>query len=211
MSRNLYVNSAIGGAAVAAIVLGGMLLISAPQGNAASDNSESTIQAGLAIAPPGLNLAGKNRAWVAEGSYLVNAVGGCNDCHTNPSYAAGHNPFLGQIKQVNWTVYLGGGRLFIPAHPPSQPVVSRNLTPDKTGRPLGGASLEEFRSILRTGLDPDHAHPEYGPLLQVMPWPVYQSMTDNDIRSIYEYLSAIPCVDGDPGLPNPRQSGTRCK
>jgi hypothetical protein len=26
----------------------------------------------------------------------------------------------------------------------------------------------------------------------VMPWPVYQSMTDHDLRAIYEYLKAIP-------------------
>lgn len=25
-----------------------------------------------------------------------------------------------------------------------------------------------------------------------MPWPVFQSMTDRDLRAIYEYLSAIP-------------------
>jgi len=25
-----------------------------------------------------------------------------------------------------------------------------------------------------------------------MPWPVYQSMTDRDLKAIYEYLSAIP-------------------
>ena len=34
-----------------------------------------------------------------------------------------------------------------------------------------------------------------------MPWPAYQEMTDYDIRAIYEYLSAIPCVAG-PADPN---------
>ena len=32
-----------------------------------------------------------------------------------------------------------------------------------------------------------------------------------DLRAIYEYLGTIPCVEGDPGLPNPRPIGTRCK
>jgi hypothetical protein len=32
-----------------------------------------------------------------------------------------------------------------------------------------------------------------------MPWPTFQNMTDRDIRAIYEYLSAIPCLEGDPG------------
>jgi len=65
--------------------------------------------------------------------------------------------------------------------------------------------------IMRTGIDPDHAHPQFGLYLQVMPWPAFQNMTDHDLRAIYEYLSAIPCVEGDPGLPNPRPVGTRCQ
>jgi hypothetical protein len=31
-----------------------------------------------------------------------------------------------------------------------------------------------------------------GDLLQIMAWPIYQHMTDHDLRAIYEYLSAIP-------------------
>lgn len=172
-----------------------------------SDNG-SQIQHGLEAAPVPLNLAGKNRALVALGSYLVNSAGDCNGCHSGPSgeYAAGGDPFLGQPKHVNQAAYLAGGTpLFGPFFIP------RNLTPDKTGRPEGGATFEEFRAIIRTGVDPDHAHPQFGPLLQVMPWPSFQDMTDNDLRAIYEYLSAIPCIEGDPGLPNPRPIGTRCQ
>jgi hypothetical protein len=29
----------------------------------------------------------KDFVFVGLGSYLVNAAGGCNDCHTNPPYA----------------------------------------------------------------------------------------------------------------------------
>jgi len=190
------------GAALIAAVAAGVLIMTA-RGHAADDDSESKVQRGFAISPVTLNLAGRNRALVGLGSYLINAAGGCNDCHTSPPYAAGHDPYQGQPKQFNAAVYLGGGTAF-------GPFISRNLTPDKTGRPAG-ATFSEFREILRTGVDPDHAHPQFGPLLQVMPWPVYQSLTDNDIRAMYEYLSAIPCVEGDPGLPNPRPPGTRCQ
>lgn len=113
----------------------------------------------------------------------MNAVGGCNDCHTNPSYAKGGDPFLGQPKKVNAKNYLAGGQQF-------GPFVSRNLTPEN-GKPAG-RTFEEFRQQLRTGIDLDHAHPQFGPLLQVMPWPTYQSMTDHDIYAIYQYLRAIP-------------------
>jgi hypothetical protein len=27
-----------------------------------------------------------------------------------------------------------------------------------------------------------------------MPWPAYREMTDRDLRAIYEYLGAIPCL-----------------
>ena len=186
------------------------LMLAAPRGlTAAPDNGdESRIQRGFAIAPVTLNLTGKNRALVGLGSYLVNAAGDCNGCHAGPAgqYAEGGDPFLGQPKVVNPVAYLAGGTpLFGPVFIP------RNLTPDKTGRPEGGASFEQFLSIIRTGVDPHRAHPEFGPLLQVMPWPTFQNMTDRDLSPIYEYLSAIPCIEGDPGLPNPRPEGTRCK
>jgi hypothetical protein len=132
---------------------------------------------------------------VGLGSYIVNAQGGCNDCHTEPNYAPGGDPYLGQPEQINKNGYLGGGRVF-------GPFVSRNLTPDVSGLPLGGATLAEFVGIMRTGVDLDKAHPKFGPLLQVMPWPVYRNMTDRDLRAIYEYLRSIPCVEGDPGIPN---------
>ena len=173
------------------------------------DDSESKIQKGLAIAPVRLNLVGKNRALVGLGSYLVNAAGDCNGCHSGPPshFAPGGDPYQGQPKRVNQAGYLAGGNpnIFGPI------LIPRNLTPDKTGRPEGGGSFEEFRDIMRTGIDPDHAHPQFGPYLQVMPWPAFQDMTDNDLRAIYEYLSAIPCIEGDPGLPHPRPIGTRCQ
>jgi hypothetical protein len=149
----------------------------------------SRVQRGFAIAPVPLNLRHKNKRLVGLGSYIVNAQGGCNDCHTNPNFAPGGNPFLGEPEQINTEQYLTGGRVF-------GPFVSRNLTPDATGKPAG-LTREEFRTLLRTGHDPD-APP--GTLLQVMPWPVYGKMIDHDLNAIYEYLSAIP---SRPNNPNP--------
>ena len=164
----------------------------------------SRIQIGFKIAPVRLNLAHRDPAMVGLGSYLVNAVGGCNDCHTNPSYAPGGNPFMGQKKVVNAKNYLAGGQAF-------GPFISRNLTPEGPKGLPAGLNFGEFKKVIRTGVDPEQLHPQISPLLQVMPWPVYQEMSDNDLRAIYEYLSAIPCIEGDPGLPNPRPIGTRCQ
>ncbi len=54
---------------------------------------------------------------------------------------------------------------------------------------------------MRTGIDLEQGHPQISPLLQVMPWPVYQSLTDRDLRAIYECLSSIP--HAEPGATPP--------
>src|SRR5260370_13801323 len=86
------------------VVVAGMFIFP-PRGKADNDESESRIKRGFAIAPVQLNLVDKNRALLGLGSYLVNAVGGFNDCHTNPNYARGRNPFLGQPKPLSVAGY----------------------------------------------------------------------------------------------------------
>jgi hypothetical protein len=163
---------------------------SGEQGKLFFGSEIARIARGYAIAPVRLELAGKDPILVGLGSYLVNAAGGCNDCHTNPPFAAGGDPFQGQPKQVNAEHYLAGGMSF-------GPFTSRNLTPDATGRPAG-LTFAEFRRTMRTGEDLKNAHPQISPLLQVMPWPVYQSLTERDLRAIYEFLRAIPHAEPGP-------------
>ena len=76
------------------------------------DGDESKIKQGLRGSPVPLNLRGKNRALVGLGSYIVNAQSACNDCHTQPNYAQGGDPFKGETEQINVAGYLGGGRVF---------------------------------------------------------------------------------------------------
>lgn len=97
---------------------------------------QSRIEQGFSIAPVPLNLEGKNPALVGLGSYIVNAQGGCNDCHTAPPYAEGGNPHEGEPEQINTAHYLAGGTAF-------GPVVSPNLTPDADGNP-GGLTRDAF-------------------------------------------------------------------
>ena len=157
----------------------------------AEESGGSRVRQGFAIAPVPLNLEGRNHALVGLGSYLVNAVAGCNDCHTHPNYAPGGDPFRGQPKQINTVNYLAGGRAF-------GPFISRNLTPEAPSGNPAGLTFEQFEEVMRVGTDFDHLHPQFGPLLQVMPWPVFQSMSDHDLRAIYEYLSAIPHAEHGP-------------
>ena len=156
----------------------------------AAAQDAAKIRTGFDIAPVPLDLAGKNPALVGLGSYIVNAQGGCNDCHTEPNYAPGGDPFLGQPEQINVAGYLAGGRAF-------GPFISRNLTPNAAGLPAG-LTREQFVFVLETGTDVK-GRPPFVPsvehdLLQVMPWPVHRNMADRDKRAIYEYLRAIPCL-----------------
>ena len=167
----------------------------------------------------------------------------------NFNYSNNGNPyFLNQLlgTKTDPTTYLAGGTDFFSAVPPSASlpngfpsgsvpasyppagfnpfyagpdIISRNLTPDKNGRPEGH-TLSEFKEILRTGKDFDRIHPTCqsdtdpnialgicvpppvdGSKLQVMPWPIFHYMTDHQIEAIYEYLSAIPCIDNSFSTP----------
>jgi hypothetical protein len=174
MQKRLLSSSTVG-----AVAIGLALSLSA---TSASADDQSRIKRGFEIAPVPLNLKGKNRALVGLGSYIVN-TGGCNDCHTNPPYADGGDPFQGQKEQINTAGYLAGGQHF-------GPFVSANITPDASGRPAG-LTLDEFITLLRTGHDPDAPA---GTLLQVMPWPVFGKKVDQDLKAIYEYLRSIPSI-----------------
>ena len=186
MEKKVICTAAVVGLFVAAALVSNRPVQGQNNGDHDDDREEfqSRVRRGFAIAPVDLNLQGKRRALVGLGSYIVNAQGGCNDCHTCPSYTPGHNPFPppagvsgdGQINSVN---YLAGGVDFVIAK-------SANLTPDSAGKPAG-LTLEQFVTTIRTGHDP-----VTNQNLTIMPWPVYRNMTDRDLDAIYAYLSAIP-------------------
>src|ERR1700737_660411 len=99
-------------AALALLVLVGMLITSR-HGQASGQNDgkdeASEIRRGFAIAPVPLNLDGKNRALVGLGSYIVNAQGDCNACHSaGPAteFALGGNPYFGSrlrlTRRLTW-------------------------------------------------------------------------------------------------------------
>jgi len=155
-------------------------------GAAAIAAQGSRIQRGEELAPVPLRMQGLNPALVREGSYIVNAQGGCNDCHTVPSYAPGGDPFLGEPEQINAACYLAGGARFGPV------TVSRNITPRANGLPAN-RTLAQFIQLMRQGTDFAQ-----GDTLQVMPWPVYGKMSDRELSAIYEFLRAIPPINPRP-------------
>jgi hypothetical protein len=104
--------------------------------------------------------------------------------------------------------FLAGGRCF-------GFFMSRNITPDDSGKPRG-LTEDEFIQVMRQGkdiscgkpnpptyggvTDPVCSIPE-GPgagtsfnpgVLQTMPWVSFHNLTDTDLKAIYAYLSALP-------------------
>jgi hypothetical protein len=86
--------------AFAVIVLAGTVngskRVAARDDQSSDRKEESRIQRGFEIAPVSLNLQGKNRALVGLGSYIVNAVGDCNGCHSagpQTEFVPGGNPY----------------------------------------------------------------------------------------------------------------------
>jgi hypothetical protein len=223
MTERKFFKSAGAVTAFAAIVFAGMVMNSRRviAHDDDDERDEARVHRGFEIAPVPLNLEGKNRSLVGLGSYIVNAQADCNGCHSagpQTEFAMGGNPYFGQKPTiVNPKTYLGGGRDFgpFPGPGPFPHIISRNLTPDRTGRAEGGNTFATFKAIIRTGIDIDKVHPTCtgkpdgtclpapfdGSLLQIMPWPIHANMTDHDLRAIYEYLSSIPCLEGGPNEP----------
>jgi hypothetical protein len=178
------------------LTVGFAAFVAAPRSGAQGPPDEnSKIQQGFAIMEQSgipLNLRGKNRSLVGLGSYIVNAQSDCNGCHGNPEWAPGHDPFQGQEPgQFAPEGYLvGGSPMFGPVFTP------RNLTPNAAGLPAG-MTLTQFITTIRTGVDRrSTGAPPDSPLLQIMPWPIFRNMTDRDLMAIYEFLTAIPCLEG---------------
>ena len=154
-------------------------------------------QQGKQIAAVSLNLMGKNPELVYIGSYLVNAKLDCASCHTCPQYQ-GINPFAAGSPSlgtppapgpVNTANYLAGGVPF-----PNRGaafgggvVKGTNLTPNSSGLP-GGLTYDDFKSAMQGGT----VSAKPGHVLQVHPWPEFRNLYENDLVSIYQYLSAIP-------------------
>ena len=195
---------------------------------------DSLVKRGFDISPvpmAKLTFTGEDFASVGLGSYLVNAIGDCSACHSFPQYlakgdTAGSNPAAGDpfegmpstqsisgplVANYNVSHYLAGGQCF-------GPFMTRNLTPEVGGQFNAlpeGLTEAEFIRVMRTGedihcekepSDPICALGPPTPVLQVMPWPTFHSMTDADLGAIYAYLTALPpavacntVADGCPG------------
>jgi mono/diheme cytochrome c family protein len=139
---------------------------------------------------------------VARGRYLVRAIG-CGDCHS-PKVMTSEGPVDDESRFLS-----GHPAATVLAPPPAPPegwaaVASNdltawsgpwgvsyaaNLTPDEnTG--IGIWTEEMFIKTIRNGRHMGQSRP----LLPPMPWQVYRTLTDEDLKAVYAYLRTIPPV-----------------
>lgn len=135
----------------------------------------------------------KQRWSIARGSYLVNTLGHCSDCHTNPSRDFEQNsPRYLRIGTEN---FLSGGFAF-PVFPAALTKQIRTMSSNLTGAEHGflnaaSDSEQRFLDTIDSGMKLD------GPgaprlLGWPMPWDNFRLMTRADLVAIYDYLKTIP-------------------
>jgi hypothetical protein len=79
-----------------------------------------------------------------RGSYLVNAVANCGNCHSLAVYKTGTDPYKGDPVQTQLRIILSGGKKFSKII-----ITSANLTPYPTGKP-GRAYIKAIRCRINT-------------------------------------------------------------
>lgn len=114
---------------------------------------------------------------VERGSYLVNTILACGNCHT-PRDAGGAS--------ISDRALSGGLTITTPAFVATAP----NITPDHdTG--IGDWSEAEIRRALVEGIRPDHGRLPGVPLATVMPIGFYKALLPEDLDAIIAYLRTV--------------------
>jgi cytochrome c553 len=115
---------------------------------------------------------------VERGSYLVNSIGACGNCHARDAEGKNFHPGM----------TLAGGFVFDHVAPELGHVIMPNITPDRdTG--IGKWSEADIVVALRNGKRPDGSI--IGP---PMPTPMYRQLSDKDATAIAAYLLSVQPV-----------------
>jgi mono/diheme cytochrome c family protein len=112
-----------------------------------------------------------------RGSYLVNTIMACGNCHT-PGDADG--------KSIAEKAFSGGLTISSPAFTATAP----NITPDReTG--IGSWTDAEIKRALVEGMRPNHGRLAGVPLAAVMPAGFYKALLPTDLDAIVAYLHTV--------------------
>jgi cytochrome c553 len=142
----------------------------------------------LAIAPPSDPSA---LALYGRGSYLVNAVGACAACHTNPERLPN------ATQSINTDAYLTGGRVFPAGAAAPLVKVQRSMSANLTGQTHGffnrsNVDFQTFLQAMTLGVHADELDGGVAPPLNYpMPYATIRKMTLRDLEALYVYLHHV--------------------
>ena len=124
---------------------------------------------------------------IERGSYLVNTILACGNCHS-PRDANG---------QAIADRALSGGRTFTT---PAFIATASNITPDpETG--IGSWSDAEIKRALTEGMRPDHGQLSGVPLAAIMPANFYKALLSDDLDAIVAYLRSVKPIHNSIAAP----------
>jgi mono/diheme cytochrome c family protein len=112
---------------------------------------------------------------IAYGSYIVNALAHCFECHSTAG-PDGAPDFANAMGAGGFEIHLT----------PDLVVRTPNITPDpETG--IGEWSDDDIKKAMTEGIRPDG-----GTLSPPMPFPFFKNMTADDLDAVVAYLRTIP-------------------
>jgi mono/diheme cytochrome c family protein len=140
----------------------------------------------------GLVSAGVGPAAAAEtpgerGSYLVNTIMACGNCHS---------PRDSEGNVIADRALSGGLTISTPAFTATAP----NITPDPESG-IGDWTDAEIKKALLEGIRPDHGRLPGAPLAAVMPVGFYKALLPTDLDAIVAYLRTVKAVKNLVPLP----------
>ncbi len=144
----------------------------------------------VALAVCGLAGSAAAQSTVERGSYLVNSILACGNCHT-PKTPAG-KPITEK--------HLAGGSAF---NTPGFSATASNITQDRdTG--IGAWSDAEIKRSLTEGVRPNHGRLANAPLAAVMPISFFKPLLPRDLDAVVAYLRTVQPVHHDTPAPEYR-------
>jgi mono/diheme cytochrome c family protein len=123
------------------------------------------------------------QALIERGSYLVNGILSCGNCHT--AKGPGGVPITDQQ-------YAGGSQIFDNLR---YRVQAANITPD-IGTGIGTWSDADIQRALQEGVRPNGM-----PLASAMPSAFYGAFTPRDLDAVVAYLRSVPAVSHQVQIP----------
>src|SRR6185503_1914483 len=135
------------------------------------------------------SMSAEEQRLFGRGSYLVNAISSCNDCHTNPMRDFAYGP---NYLDINTAQYLSGGGVYtVPPGLNAAIKQTRTMATNLTGEQNGiSYSFATFLAKMVQGLHVDR--PGAPPLGWPMPVQIYRNMTEEDLAAIYTYITRVP-------------------